>query len=313
MIFVLPRPRWVVVAAGKCGLTGVTGGNVMDSYHSEFSARLAETVTSFGLSPDIATEVEAHLIPVTFEKGAVVFLRGTSADLLFWVLKGVVKLYLPHGDGNRTLIDLARPGDLIGFINETDPKGRRQVLEAQALTRCSIGLLSRENLAQLVRKIDHAAVVRLLEQFNTAWSALFARYVIFVGSSFRQRLELVFSSLGERFGVNDRRGTLLVPELSHDDLAEMIGSSRPMVSKLIADMSAEGLLVRGEKRRFILRAQPEKPASVPRANFEPRLASNNGSKPAVGTFTTLSSAVSARTPRQELLSRPRSNSYRSIV
>ena len=33
----------------------------------------------------------------------------------------------------------------------------------------------------------------------------------------------------------------------------MIGSSRPMVSKLIGDMIKEGLLARGEKRHFILR------------------------------------------------------------
>ncbi|HVB83086.1 MAG TPA: Crp/Fnr family transcriptional regulator [Candidatus Binataceae bacterium] len=285
----------------------------MDSYSSEFSARLTEMLTSYGLPPDMAAEIEAHLIPVTFEKAAVVFLRGTSADLLFWVLKGVVKLYLPRRDGDRTLVDLARPGDLLGFVNETDPKGRRQVLEAQALTRCSIGILSRENLAQLLRKIDHETAVRMLEQFNTAWSMLFARYVTFVGSSFRQRLEQVLYGLADRFGVNDERGVLLVPELSQEDLAEMIGCSRPMVSKLIADMNNEGLLMRGEKRRYILRARLEKPASIPRGNPETRVISNTGSKQAYSPFTPLSSTVPARAQGQGALARPRSGSYRSIV
>jgi len=63
----------------------------------------------------------------------------------------------------------------------------------------------------------------------------------------------MLNSLGTRFGIYDKRGTLLVPELSHEDLAEMIGSSRPMVSKLISDMIEEGFLARGEKRHFILR------------------------------------------------------------
>src|SRR5207245_11176856 len=112
----------------------------MESLATESCARLTEVLAAYGLSSDMAAEIEDHLIPVTFEKGAVVFLRGTSADLLFWVLKGLVKLYLPFGNGNRTLVDLSRPGDLIGFVNEMDSKGCRQVLEAQALTRCSIGL-----------------------------------------------------------------------------------------------------------------------------------------------------------------------------
>ena len=285
----------------------------MDSYRSETSARLIETFESYGFSPDVAAEIEAHLLPVTFEKGAVIFLRGSSADLLFWVLKGVVKLYLPHGDGNRTLVHLARPGDLIGFVNETDSKGHRQVLEAQALTKCSIGLLTRDHLKQLIRKVDNVTAVRLLEQFNTAWSTLFASYVSFVGSSFRERLENVLYNLAERFGVNDKRGTLLVPELSHEDLAEMIGSSRPMVSKLIADMSRERLLIRGEKRHLILCPRPEKSVAVPRDNLETRLTSTNGSKQIFGGLPPLSAAVPGRTHGQGFLAGPpRGNSCRSI-
>ncbi len=267
----------------------------METHRAEFSIHLTETLAAYGLSSDMAAEIEACLVPVTFEKGAVVFLPGTSADLLFWVLKGFVKLYLPHGDGNRTLVNLARPGDLLGFVNETDSKGRRQVLEAHALTRCSLGLLSHQRLAQLVHKIDHATAFHLFEQFNAAWSTLFARYVSFVGSSFRERLEKVLYNLGERFGVDDERGTLLMPELSHDDLAEMIGSSRPMVSKLIADMSKEGSLVRGEKRRFILRAQPESAAAaILPGDLSARVAPNAGPKQAVGAFAPLSSAIAAR-------------------
>jgi hypothetical protein len=67
---------------------------------------------------------------------------------------------------------------------------------------------------------------------------------------------MVLNRLGSRVGIEDKRGILLMPELGHEDLAEMIGSSRPMVSKLIGDMTREGLLTRGEKRHFILRAKP---------------------------------------------------------
>src|SRR5262249_19038658 len=159
-----------------------------------------------------AGEIEEHSTPVTFERGAVIFLRGTPADLLFWLLKGFAKLYLPHNNGNRTLVALARPGDLLGFIDSVGPKGRRQVFEAQALTKCSVGLFSREHMVQLLRKLDRETMIRLFEHLNSAWSMMFERYVSFMGSSFRHRLEVVLSSLGSRFGINDKRGTLIVPE-----------------------------------------------------------------------------------------------------
>jgi len=72
--------------------------------------------------------------------------------------------------------------------------------------------------------------------------------------SLRQRLEVVLGELAERFGVPDARGTLLLPELAQEELAQMIGSSRPMVSKLVTEMTEHGVLLK-QGRRHILVAQ----------------------------------------------------------
>ena len=45
---------------------------------------------------------------------------------------------------------------------------------------------------------------------------------------------------------------LLTVELSHDDLAEMIASSRPMVSRLIADMMDQRVIARQGKHYILL-------------------------------------------------------------
>ena len=278
--------------------------------HESF-AQLGGKLAAYGISADLAAEIEAHLVPVTFEKGAIVFLHGSSTDVLFWVQKGFVKLYLPTGEGRRTLVDLARPGDLMGFVSQMDPTGRYQVLEAQALTKCSIGLLSHEHLTRFLSRLDHKTVVRLFEQLNAVWSAMLAWHVSFISSSFRERLERVLHNLGARFGASDRRGILLVPELSHEDLAEMIGSSRPMVSKLIADMTNEGLLARGEKRRFILLAKTQKPAPFPARDLRGALhALNGGAQQLEGSSAASPSILPARTKLREPLGAPRSAAYR---
>jgi len=253
----------------------------MQSQGSEVRSRLEEMLESCGLPAGVAAEIEDRLIPVTYEKGAVIFLRGAPCDLVFWLLKGCVKLYLPHEDGSRTLVDLARPGDFLGFVNDRDSRGRRHLLEAHALMKCSVGLFTRDQIALLLSKLDHAGTIHLLEQLNVAWSTMFERYICFLGSPFRMRLETVLNGLGTRFGIDDERGTLLVPELSHEDLAEMIGSSRPMVSKLIGDMIEEGLLERGEKRHFILRPKL-RTSTVTSDELQSSVRWNGDSKQAVG-------------------------------
>jgi CRP/FNR family cyclic AMP-dependent transcriptional regulator len=222
---------------------------------SEFRERLESQLKEWSLPKSIADDLADHLCPVTYEKGAVIFLRGSPADFLFCVLNGFAKLYLPHINGQRTLVGLARPGDLLGFVDSLDSDNHRgQVFEAHALTKCSLGLVSRDYLIKLVRTLDSGSIACLLEHVNTTWSRMFEWYTTFMGLSFRERLQLVLENLKVRVGVNDRRGVLLLPALTHEDLAEMIGSSRPMVSRLINDMAEDGLLVRGEKQHYVLRS-----------------------------------------------------------
>ena len=221
---------------------------------SEFRTRLEQQLIAWNLPAELAAEIEEHSIPVNFEKGEFVFLRGAAADLVFWIRKGFVKLYLPGADGNRTLVHIARPGDPLGTVANVDADGRRhQILEAQALTKCSLNLYSREHMTSLLRKLDRERVIQLLGDLHASWSALFERYVRFVGIPFRKRLEMVFEDLGARFGIDDKRGTLIILELTQEDLAEMIGSSRPMVSKIISDMIEEGLLACDKRQMVLLR------------------------------------------------------------
>jgi CRP/FNR family cyclic AMP-dependent transcriptional regulator len=230
---------------------------------SEFRTLLEKQLTAWNLPVELADEIEEHSTPVTFEKGAIVFLHGAPADLVFWLRKGFVKLYLPHANGNRTLIAVARPGEPLGIVANVDADGRSsQIFEAQALTKCSLGLFSREHMTSLLRKLDHETVIQLLGKLNATWSALFERYAGFIGLSFRERLEIVFKDLGDRFGVEDRRGTLVILELSQEHLAEMIGSSRPMVSKVVGDKVDEGLLARSEQHQYILLSPAERQSKL---------------------------------------------------
>ena len=63
----------------------------------------------------------------------------------------------------------------------------------------------------------------------------------------------MLSDLGQRVGVHDNRGTLIIPELSQADLAEMIASSRPLVSRLLNEMEERGLVQRRGKQYLLLK------------------------------------------------------------
>src|SRR6266852_3818622 len=219
---------------------------------TDATRRLEMRLGDFGVPGKFVDEIIGHHTVVNYNKGSMVFLQGSPADVMFLVLAGLVKVYCPRPDGTRILVKLAGPGDLIGHVDYIDSRGRRaQVFEVEALTKCSVALFTREHVIKLLQSLDHAALLQMIERLNTAWSSMAQWFGTFLGMSFRERLEVVLDELGAKFGVRDTRGILLMPELAHADLADMIGSSRPMVSRLIAEMTEERFLLR-QGKQFIL-------------------------------------------------------------
>lgn len=230
------------------------GGCAMGSQiPCEAQHRLQAQLAEWRLPSHLTEEFIDHHTMVTYPKGFIIFLQGSPADVAFWIFSGLIKIYCPQPDGSRILVRVAGPGDVIGHVDFIDAKGRRaQVFEAHALTKSSLALFTREHVVKVLQKLDSGTLIGLLEHVNTTWSNSIYTSAAFLGLSFRMRLEIVFADLGARFGVKEARGVLLTPELSHAELAEMIGSSRPMVSRLVAEMTDQGMLSR-QGRRYILR------------------------------------------------------------
>ncbi|MGA9723567.1 MAG: Crp/Fnr family transcriptional regulator [Candidatus Binatus sp.] len=214
------------------------------------------------LPQELVDELLCHHTSVTYAKDSIIFLQGSPADLMFWIMSGLVKLYCPISEGDRTLVRLCGPGDVLGYADFIDGDKRHlQAFEAQALTKCSIALFTREHAVTMLEKLDPPTLLRFMVQMNTAWSSVAFWFAETLGYSFRERLYATLKDLATRFGIQDTRGTLLPMKLSHQDLAEMINASRAMVTKLIGDMIEERLLDR-DGRHYIVRSSVLKNGSA---------------------------------------------------
>jgi CRP/FNR family transcriptional regulator, cyclic AMP receptor protein len=216
-------------------------------------SRLRKNLVDWRVPAELVDELIERRVEASFAKGALLFSEGSSADLFACLLSGYVKVYCPIGDGGRTLMRVAGPGDVVGYADFIDERGRRaRLFEAQALSKCNVALLTRDHVARLLRVMDANALLELMYSLNTFWSQKTRWFATLMGLSFWRRLEVVLTDLAARFGASDMRGILLIPELCHEDLAEMIGSSRPMVSRLIRLMMDNQLIARCGKQYLLL-------------------------------------------------------------
>jgi len=222
--------------------------------HEDAFTILRASLSRLHLPLDLVDELIDRHIAVAFEKGALAFCEGNTDGMLACILSGYVKVYCPVGDGNRTLVRLAGPGEVIGYPDYIDEKGRlARLFEAQVASKCTLALFSRDHVARLLASLQADDLISILAALNTFWSENLWFFTTLLNLPFWDRLTIVMSDLAKRAGVRDSEGIILIPEIGHEDLAEMIGCSRPMVSRLIAEMVESGLLARRGKQYVLLK------------------------------------------------------------
>src|SRR6202451_3733932 len=219
----------------------IEGGN-------QFEAQLL----SWRAPPEIVREIVEYRSDLSYAAGATIFCQGAPADIIFWVVKGLVKESCPSPNGNRIMVRLAAAGEMIGCADEVNEKGQWiRRFEAQAVGKCVVAMITRQRVRDLLTSLDSATLLEVSERMNAAWSGWVHYYASLLGMSFRERLELMLAQLGRKFGAPDDDGIALTFEPAHGDLAEMIGCSRPMVSRLMADLIKQGEIA-GRGRLYIL-------------------------------------------------------------
>jgi len=220
--------------------------------HEEAFTMLRANLSGLNLSQDFVDKLIEHHIAVAYEKGALALCEGKTDGMLACVLSGYAKVYCPVGDGNRTLVRLAAPGEVIGYPDYVDEKGRNaRLFEIQVATKCTLALFSRDHVIRLLADLPSENLISIFAALNTFWSMNFRFFTTLLNLPFWDRLTIVLSDLAKRAGVQDSEGIILMPEVFHEDLAEMIGCSRPMVSRLMAQMIESGLLAR-RARQYVL-------------------------------------------------------------
>jgi len=154
------------------------------------------------------------------------FSQGDSADCVFYIQSGRAKLTVISKEGKEATIALLTAGDFVGEAAMAGTPGLR-MSTATAITPCS------------ALKIERAEMIRVMHEEH-AFSDLFLKFLL--ERSMRTQADLVdqlFNSSEKRlarilllmadFGKPGEPESL-IPKISQETLAEMIGTTRSRVS-----------------------------------------------------------------------------------
>lgn|GEM_PF-478338 len=210
-------------------------------------------IFSWGIPQQTAKELTKHHTELNYAAGKLIFSQGSAADIVLWVIKGVVREICPNPNGTQTLVRLATAGDILGLADKLDEKGQWiRRFEAWTATQCVLAIVTRQQVRNLLKDMSPEELLALSERMNSASSEWVQYYATFLGLSYRERIEMVMVELGRKFGVPDSDGVLLTFEPTTSDFAEMIGSSRPVVGRVMADLIEDGEIERRDRKYILL-------------------------------------------------------------
>ncbi len=165
-------------------------------------------------------------LPRHFAKGRLIFRTGEPADVLFFIQQGRVKISAVSEQGKEAILVLPGPGDFVG--EETIIQNHTSyITAATAITDCAL------------IPIEVAELRRLLRD-QPRFSELFLSFLLLRNKQLQESLaDQLFDHSEKRLGKillslsGIEPGEIpkpIIPDITHQTLAEMVGTTRPRIS-----------------------------------------------------------------------------------
>jgi CRP/FNR family transcriptional regulator, cyclic AMP receptor protein len=222
-----------------------------DPKHATKSSELLSRLKAFSwLSFGQLTGLASELTLANFKRNEVVLNEvdlSTGANIL---LSGVAKISCLNARGQRVTVALLAPGPIPEFPSQSvSPWGFR----CEAYSDCRLGSVSWDRFNAITESAPQATFREFHQNNLKLWYRLLMRGSSFLGLGLRERLGMTLLELCSDFGVEESRGTLLRVSFSHQDIANLVGASRPRVTEHLAQLEREHLVIR-QGRQLIVRA-----------------------------------------------------------
>src|SRR5829696_5483934 len=211
----------------------------------------------YHLGDPAATATRQYLSLEDFERAGVrvaerrfgakdlIFAPGDPDEQLYFLLEGTARLYKLYGKYKEATVALLQDGGVFGELSLDE--GSRQSVFAEAVTHVRVAVVRKSVLTEIIKHRPEFAMKLFfsfserLRQSDEVIESLLDREV-------SARLATLLLNLGDRFGETDGSGTVLNVRLTHQDLANMIVSTREAVSKVMSEFQRDGLIEVRDRR-----------------------------------------------------------------
>ncbi len=201
------------------------------------------------LPPEDFATLTANRTVQLYAKGEIIFREGAYPAGIFYIIEGKVKKYKVDKEGREQIIYVANDGELIRYhaILSED----RYPDSASTLEKSKVAFIPREDF---LLTIAQSPVLnrRLLKTLSHEFAVLANSISVFAQKSVRERLALQLIVLREKYKVNFQPGMPVEINISRDDLANIVGTVRESVVRVLAEFKEAGILKTNGRKIIVI-------------------------------------------------------------
>jgi len=175
-----------------------------------------------------------------YAKGEAVFRVGDPGAHVYFLETGRVKIFQPADSGREVILWFCLAGEIFGLA-EVARGGGGRVVSAQACEASKVLAVSQDAFRGFVAARPKAALLSM-QVLSSRLRGLSDVLVNLVADDVHTRIAKLILRLGARYGRRDGRVIHLDIPLTHQEIADMVGTTRQTVTSTLSRLKRQGVL-----------------------------------------------------------------------
>lgn len=186
-----------------------------------------------------------------YKKDEIVFSAGSSCDDLFILLNGRTKVFELSQEGKEVILWFCFPGEIFGIADIMGrKKNTKRMVNAQACCALELVAINQSEFVDYLYQYPNVAL-RVIDLLSHRMRELGDMLLNLVSDDVSSRVVKLIMRLATRYGRTHGKGVCLDIPLTHQEMADMIGTSRQTVTMVLGNLKKEGLLKTQQRTIYI--------------------------------------------------------------
>ncbi|GAB6158907.1 Crp/Fnr family transcriptional regulator [Desulfotomaculum varum] len=203
----------------------------------------------YGLPDKQLLEISRLLLERSYQKGRIIFMEGEPGEALYILKSGLIKLTRRLEDGREHILHFVNPGEVFAEVVLFD--GGDYPATAEVQEDCVVGILRNQDIERLISQNPGMAVA-MLRIMSRRLRAAQEKVMHLALHDIARRLAFTLIKMAEEHGIAKPDGIFLNLNLTNQELANLTGSTRETVNRMLNSFKRSGAIEVDRQRIIIL-------------------------------------------------------------